>query len=627
MMQKVQRFGAAMFVPVLLFSFAGIVVALGSLFNNTTIFGALANPNTFWYGMWDTLSQGGWTVFNQEGILFTVGLPIGLANKARGRAAMESVITYLTWNYFIGAMLTHWGGAFGIKNFANIQIVANSTNHGLTEIAGIKTLDTSIVGALVVALIVVWLHNKYFDKKLPDWLGTFQGSVYVYFLGFFAMIPLALLTCWGWPKVQSGITSMQHFIVNSGVIGVWIFEFLNRVLIPTGLHHLVYIPFQLADAVVPGGLQPYWLKHLTYYASSTRPMSQIAPQEGFMLYGNEKVFLVPFICLAFYNTAKKSKKKQTSALLIPAALTSVFAGITEPIDFTYLFAAPVLWVIYSVMSATMNTLMYVFGLRGYMSDGAIGIASMNWIPLWQHHWPMYIMQFAVGIVCGIITYFIFRFMIVKNNYLTPGREADNEDVKLINKKEYKQKMAAKEAGKDASDPYIARATAYLDLLGGASNISELSSCATRLRVTVNDPDKVAPDSQFRANKAVNVVHHGKAIQVIVGLDVPQVLDEMTQLMNKQGNSQAKVSNEQDNPYIERATGYVDLLGGESNIENIISCATRVRVHVVDLDKVASDAEFKKYDAKQIDRKKDDKEVDIVVGLDADQIVDNMKSLL
>lgn len=626
MMQKIQRFGAAMFVPVMLFSFAGIVVALGSLFNNPTLFGSIANPGTPWNSVWDTISAGGWTVFNQEGILFTVGLPIGLANKARGRAAMESVITYLTFNYFVGAMLTHWGAAFGIPNFDKIQIVANSTNSGLTNIAGIKTLDTSILGALVVALIVVWLHNKYFDKKLPDWLGTFQGSTYVYFLGFFAMIPLALLTCWGWPKVQNGITDMQHFIVNSGAIGIWVFEFLNRVLIPTGLHHLVYIPFQLGPAVVAGGLQPYWLKHLAEYAASTRPMAQLAPQEGFMLYGNEKVFLVPFICLAFYNTAKKSKKKQTSALMIPAALTSVLAGITEPIDFTYLFAAPVLWIIYSVMSATMNTIMYALGLRGYMSDGAIGIASMNWLPLWENHWKMYVMQFIVGIVCGIITYLIFRIMIVKFNYITPGREADDEDVKLINKKEYKQKMAAKDAGKDANDPYIARATAYLELLGGASNIEELSSCATRLRVTVADPDKVAPDSQFKANKAVNVVHHGKAIQVIVGLDVPQVLDEINDLMKKSG-SEAQVSNDQDNPYIERATGYLDLLGGEENINDLIACSTRVRAHVVDMSKVAKDVDFKKYEAKEVQRHDNDKEVDIVVGLDADQIVDNMKSLM
>lgn len=313
-------------------------------------------------------------------------------------------------------------------------------------------------------------------------------------------------------------------------------------------------------------------------------------------------------------------------MLIPAALTSVLAGITEPIDFTYLFAAPVLWVVYSVLSATMNTVMWAFGLRGFMSDGAIGIASMNWIPLWPNHWKTYVMEFIVGIIFGIITYFVFKIMIEKFNYITPGREADDQDVHLLSKKEYKAKKAAEAAGKDANDPYIERATAYLELLGGPSNITELSSCATRLRVSVADPNKVASDAAFKANKAVNVVHHGKAIQVIVGLDVPQVLDEMNTLMQQQGGD-AKVSTEQDNPYIERATGIVDLLGGDSNIQDVIACSTRVRTHVVDPKKVAPDSEFKKIADSYEVQHKDNNEVDIVVGLDADQVVDQMKQLL
>ena len=625
MMQKLQRFGAAMFVPVLLFSFAGIVVAIGSLCNNATLFGSLANPNTTWYAIWDTISAGGWTVFNQEGILFVVGLPIGLANGSRGRAALEALVTYLTFNYFIGAMLSHWGAFFGVPNFNNIQIQANSTNHGLTEIAGIKTLDTSIVFSLIVAGIVIYLHNHYFDKKLPEWLGTFQGSTYVYVLGFFAMIPLAFLTCLIWPKVQLGITGMQHFIVNSGFIGIWIYTFLNRFLIPTGLHHLLYIPFQFGPAVVEGGLQPYWLKHLSEYAASTRPLSQLAPMEGFQIYGNEKIFLVPFICWAFYKTAKKNKKKQTSALLIPAALTSVFAGVTEPIDFTYLFAAPVLWVVYSILSATMNTVMWAFGLRGFMSDGAIGIASMNWIPLWQHHWQTYVMEFIVGIIFGIITYFIFKIMIEKFNYVTPGREADDQDVKLMNKKEYKAAMAAREkaakdAGVDSNDPYVQRAQAYLELLGGPSNIAELSSCATRLRVTVKDESKVGPDSQFKANKAVSVVHHGKALQVIVGLDVAQVLERMQTLIANSG-SDATVTTEED-PDVEQAVGFIDLLGGKPNIKSLSSDGNTIKVQVADASKVGDVDHFKQLNAEGMNKNND--EIDIIVGPNAATIVEKMK---
>lgn len=524
-----------MFVPVLLFSFAGIVVAIGSLFTNQAVFGSLASPGTLWSSIWDTITAGGWTVFKQESLLFVVGLPIGLANKSKGRAAMEALITYMTYNYFVGAILSHWGANFGIPNFDKIQLVENSTNHGLTEIAGIKTLDTSMIGALVVAGIVIWLHNHYFDKKLPEWLGTFQGSTYVYILGFFTMIPLAFVTCWGWPKVQLGISGMQHFIVNSGVIGVWIYNFLNRVLVPTGLHHLVYIPFQYGPAVVAGGLQPYWLKHLSQFALSTQPLKQLAPEMGFQLWGNEKIFLAPVICLAFYVTAKKSKKKQTSALLIPAALTSFFAGITEPIDFTYLFAAPALWIVYSILAATMNTVMFSFGVVGNFIFGSIDMAAENWIPLWANHWQTYMVQFAVGIIFAFLTFFVFKLMIERFDYVTPGREEDSEDVHLLDKSEYQAKKAipkfeTSNGQSSGNDPYIDRATAFLDLLGGQENIAELTSCATRLRVSVKDPDKLATDAQFKEAKAINVVHHGKAIQVIVGLDVAQVLEAMQELI-------------------------------------------------------------------------------------------------
>ncbi|MCD5537726.1 alpha-glucoside-specific PTS transporter subunit IIBC [Lactobacillus delbrueckii] len=627
MMQKLQKFGAAMFVPVLLFSFAGIVVALTSLFNNPLIFGSLANTNTFWYGLWDTVQQGGWTVFNQVDMLFVVGLPIGLAKKAHGRAAMEAIVTYWTFNYFIAGFLTHWGAFFGLKDYVNTQIVANSANNGLTMIAGIKTLDTSIVGSLVIAGIVVWLHNRYFDKKLPDFLGTFQGSAFVVILGFVAMFPVAFLTCLIWPRVQMGIIGLQEFMASSGLIGVWIFNFLNRVLIPTGLHHLVYIPFQYGPAVVAGGLQPWWLKHLTEFAESTKSLKSLAPNMGFMLYGNEKVFLVPAICLAFYHTAKKGKKKQTSALLLPAALTSFLAGITEPVDFTYLFAAPILWVVYSVLAATMNTTMYIFGVVGQMTDGAIGIASMNWLPLWANHWHTYMAQFIIGLIYAVIIYFIFRFMIVKFNYATPGREADDQEVKLMNKKQYKEAKAAEQAaeaaGQNSSDPYIARATAYTTLLGGPENIAEITSCATRLRVTVKDPDKVGADAAFRKNQAVGVVRHSSAIQIIVGLDVAQVLERIEDIIADSGNTVAKTEADPDE---EKATGYLDLLGGRSNIKELTSCSTRVRVHVFDTKMVAGEADFKKFGASAVERR-DDQEIDIVVGLEAERVVDKMKEIM
>ncbi|BDZ32310.1 alpha-glucoside-specific PTS transporter subunit IIBC [Lactiplantibacillus sp. WILCCON 0030] len=587
MMQKLQKFGAAMFVPVLLFSFAGLIVAFGSLFTNAAIFPSLAKNTTTWYGIWYTIEEGGWTIFRQVPLLFVVGLPIGLAKKSQGRAALESLVTYLTFNYFVAAILSIWGPTFGVNHYAR-EISANSTNGGLTMIAGIKTLDTSIVGALVVAGIVVWLHNKYFDKKLPDWLGTFQGSSYVVILGFAAMFVLAFLTCLVWPKIQLGIAALQGFMKTSGVIGVWVYCFLQRVLIPTGLHHFIYIPFQYGPAAVAGGLEPYWLQHLSQFATSTAPIKSLAPAMGFELFGNEKVFGIPAICYAFYVTAKKSRKKQTAALLIPAGLTSIAAGITEPVEFTFLFAAPVLWVVHSLLAATLDATMFAFGIVGQFDGGLINFLSMNWIPLWANHWHTWVLQIVIGLIFSVIYFFVFKIMIQHFNYATPGREAEGEDTKLINKKEYKAKTGS------ASNPYIERAQAYLEGLGGAGNIEDMTSCATRLRVTIKDPERVASDSMFKANKAVGVVRHGKAIQVIVGLDVAQVLEKMTDLSSGpiQTDASAQPEVKELSPIQQSATLIMDSLGTDQNIENVEDIASELVVTVVNPAEVDQESVFK-----------------------------------
>lgn len=596
MMQKLQRFGAAMFTPVLLFAFGGTLTAICVLMTQPTIWGSLAGPNTQWTYVWQTIQAGAFTVFNIIPLLFVVGLPIGLAKKAQGRAAMESVVIYAAYNYFINAILTHWGSNFGYKNFDKIKIIPNGTNQGLANIIGIKTLDTSILGALVVAGITVWLHNKYFDKKLPDWLGTFQGSTYIVILGTFAVLPLALLTCMFWPKVQLGIYNLQYFVKDSGIFGIWIYSFLERFLIPTGLHHFIYLPFAYGPAAVNGGIHPWWFAHLSQLAASTKPMAKIAPYSGFTMYGNDKVFGVLGVCLSFYATARPEKKKQTLALLIPAGLTALLAGITEPIEFTFLFAAPGLWLVYSILCATMDAVMVAFGVVGDFGGGLIGFLSTVWLPLWKNHWITWVTQIAIGLIFTAIIFFVFVFLIKKRNYMTPGREADSEETKLMNKKEYKAaKIAEQEVNEkivDDSNPYMARAQAFLKDLGGKSNIDDITSCATRLRVSVKDDKSIAPDSKFMADKAINVVHNGKALQVIVGLDVPQVMDSIQELM---GESQNTV--ETNNISDKNADGalLIDSLGMEANVVSFTATANELKVIVKNPAEVDSAEDLRQLD--------------------------------
>ena len=291
MLKKIQRFGGAMMTPVLFFAFTGLVVGITSVLKNPQIVGSIADPSTNWFKFWQLIEEGGWTVFRQMPLLFAIALPIGLAKKANARACMETFVIYC-------AFLT-------LLNFGVDMTQDPGGTSGLSMIAGIKTLDTNLFGAIIIAAIAVYIHDKFFDKKLPDFLGVFQGSVLVYIVGFVVMIPCALVTVLVWPKVQLGITHLQGLLVASGAFGVWIYTFLERILIPTGLHHFVYTPFVFGPAVVEGGIQTYWIQHIQEFAASTQPLKQIFPAGGFALHGNSKIFGAMGIALAMYATAKK----------------------------------------------------------------------------------------------------------------------------------------------------------------------------------------------------------------------------------------------------------------------------------------------------------------------------------
>lgn len=543
-MQKVQRFGGAMFTPVLMFGVFGILVAVSILCKNTLIFGSLADQGTGWYNFWYIIEQGAWTVFNQLSLLFVIGLPIGLAKKNNARACMEAFLIYIIFNYFVQAMLTIWGPSFGV-DFSK-EAVAGS---GLAMIANIKTLDTGMVGSILIASIAVYLHNKLFDVNLPDYLGIFKGSSLVVLAGFGLMLPIAYLFCLIWPQVQMGISSLQGFLTGAGVFGVWLYTFLERILIPTGLHHFIYIPFIFGPAVVDGGIQTYWLQHIQEFAASNKPLIELFPQGGFALHGMSKVFGCPGIALAIYFTAKPERRKKIASLLIPAAITAVVCGITEPLEFTFLFIAPVLFLIHALLAGTISATMYFFGVTGNFGGGLLDCALLqNWIPLFHNHYMTYVVQIVIGLCFTFIWFVVFRFLIIKLDLKTPGRGDDEED-KLYTKAEYKAKVAGDERDR--------KAEAFLQALGGKENIVDVTNCATRLRVTVKDDSLVKGTNTFMAAGAHGLVHNGCAIQVIVGLSVPQIRERFEALLqaNDKATDEVLVSNTEKSPALRAfATG-------------------------------------------------------------------------
>lgn len=516
MMKKVQRFGGAMLSPVMLFSFSGIVVGLAILFQNQEIIGSLAQEGTLWWKVWNVIAAGGWTVFFQLPLLFVVGLPIGLAKKHSGRAAMEALVTYLTFNYFINAILTYWPTTFGVDITQDV-----GGTSGLAMIAGIKTLDTGMIGALMISGITVYLHNRYFDKQLPEVLAIFSGSVYVVMLSFFVMLPVALLTVLIWPQIQEGIRSMQGFFISSGNLGVWVYSFLEKILIPTGLHHFIYSPFAYDNAVVQGGMAAYWASHIGDFQTSAQSLKEMYPMGGFALSGMSKVFGSIGLSLAIIKNAKPEKRKIVIGLMVPAALTAILTGITEPIEFTFLFLAPMLFVVHALLSATIATVAYTFGVVGDFGGGLIKFITVNWLPLWKFHSNTYIAQIIIGITFAVLWYLLFSYLIKKFDLKTPGRD-DSED-QLYSQKDYVAKKETSKEGHTATSKPLNLATSFLDLVGGKENIIDVTNCATRLRLTVKDPGKVASIQQFQLNGAHGLVNDGKgAVQIIVGLTVPMV---------------------------------------------------------------------------------------------------------
>ena len=519
--EGMQRFGAAMFVPVLLFSFSGLLVGLTIVFKDPNIVGSIANPDSFFYKILVILEEGAWTIFRNMPLFFCLGIPIGLSKTAPERAVLATFICYLSFNYFIAAILGFWGPNFGVDFNQAVGGVS-----GLTLIAGIKTLDTSILGGILVGGIVTAIHNRYYELQLPDYLGVFQGTSLVHLIGFFAMFALAFTTCWIWPPIQRGIEAMQGFLASSGAIGVWIFTFLERILIPTGLHHFIYGPFAFGPAVVENGIVVAWFENVNTFVNSGLPLKEVFPEGGFALHGNSKVFGSVGIALALYTTAKPENKKKIAALLIPATLTAIIVGITEPLEFTFLFIAPVLFLIHSLLAATLAMCLYMAGIVGNQGAGLLELITANWIFTFKNYPELVFLHIIIGLSFTVIWFVVFRFIILKQDLKTPGREDNAETIKLYTKEDVESKK------KGSNSTFADQAIAFLSALGGAENIDSITNCATRLRVMVKNPNIVQSPNIFKEAKAHGIMKEGHSVQVIVGLSVPQVRSKFEELLKK-----------------------------------------------------------------------------------------------
>lgn len=528
MLQKIQRFGGAMFAPAMLFSISGLMVGVSALATSADIVGDLAVYGTPWYVFWTIIQRGSWTVFKRLPLLFAVALPIGLAQKQPARCCLEALVAYFAYCFFLSEIIKLSGDNLGLKYPSSLTSAS-----GITIIDGIKTLDTGIIGPLAVSATVVSIHDRFYDVKVPDWLGTFSGSSLVYLISFFAVFALAAISAAIVPSVYAVTETLRHALAGVGPFGVGIFVLLERALEPMGLHHLLYMPIYYDNLVINDGIYATWSSLLPILSHSTRPLNELAPWAGFTATGWVKLFGLPAIAAAFYSTAKPERRAGLRAILVPAIIASVVCGVTEPLEFLFMFTHPGLFFLYAVLSSCLATTMNLFGIVGIFSGGLMEMAAFNFIPLMRTHAGSYLLALGIGLAFSLIFFVSFRALILIYDLKTPGREdhvANRAAIDHLTGSGFAKEQSPNDEVNSRSDQDHVLAERVIQLLGGVGNIVGATNCATRLRVEVADPSIVADNAAFVAAGAKGLIITGKTAQVIIGISVPRVKEHFDQIM-------------------------------------------------------------------------------------------------
>lgn len=514
-----QRVGRSFMLPIALLPVAGLLLGVGGSFTNETMLNAyglmgIMGPGTFLYALFTVMKDAGDIVFANLPILFAMGVAIGMARREKEVAALSAAVAFLIMHASIGAMIEINGGA------------ENLLAGGAVQVTGITSLQMGVFGGIIVGLGVAALHNRFYQIELPQVLSFFGGTRFIPIISALVYTFVGILMFYVWPPIQSVIYSIGNIVLNSGYMGTWIYGTMERALIPFGLHHVFYLPFWqtgVGGAMEVGGKMIEGAQNIFFAQLADPTVEQFSVSATRFMAGKFPlmIFGLPGAALAMYRTAKKEKKEAVQGLLLSAALTSMITGITEPLEFTFLFVAPLLYVIHCVFAGLAYVLMHIFnvGVGMTFSGGLIdlflfgimqGNAKTNWI------WTV-----IVGIGYFVVYYFVFSSLIRRLDLKTPGRE-DSEEVKLY----HREDMEKKKNGQTQTDSVDHGVSEKIcEGLGGKENIVDVDCCATRLRCTVAQADKVNKDL-LRVTGASGVIQKGDGVQVVYGPRVTVIKSQL-----------------------------------------------------------------------------------------------------
>lgn len=538
-----QRIGRSFMLPIAILPVAGLLLGIGSSFTNATTIETygltkILGDGTILHYLLMIMNKVGSAVFDNLPLIFAVGVAIGMAKKEKEVSALSAVIAYFVMNTAINAMLINNG-----LILENGEIAESVLEGTITSVCGIQSLQMGVFGGIIVGLGVAALHNRFYRIQLPSALSFFGGTRFVPIISTIVYMFVGILMYFVWPAVQNGIFALGGLVTGSGYAGTLIFGLIKRALIPFGLHHVFYMPFwqtavggtmEVAGQMVQGGQNIFFAQladsaNIAHFsADATRYFSG---EFIFMIFG------LPGAALAMYQCAKPEKKKAAGGLLLSAALACMATGITEPLEFSFLFVAPALFAVQVILAGSAYMIAHMLNVAvgltfsgGFLDFFLFGILQGNEKTSWLRVIP-------VGIIYFFLYYFIFKFMIRKFDFKTPGREEDDVETKLYTKADVNARKAA--AGEvqtsDSEDPVSEAITRGL---GGKKNISDVDCCATRLRCTIHDASRVN-DSILKATGASGVVHKGNGVQVIYGPNVTVIKSNLEDYLEKAPDTYAE----------------------------------------------------------------------------------------
>ena len=544
-----QRVGRSFMLPIAILPVAGLLLGIGSSFTNETTIATYGLQNilesgTLLNSLLLIMNKVGSAVFDNLPLIFAVGVAIGMAKKEKEVAALSALIAYFVMNVAVSAMLL-------INNeiTADGQIAADVLEGTITSVCGILSLQMGVFGGIIVGLGVAALHNRFHKIVLPNALSFFGGSRFVPIISTIVYMFVGILMYFVWPVVQNGIYALGGLVTGSGYVGTLIFGIVKRALIPFGLHHVFYMPFwqtavggtmEIAGQIVQGGQNIFFAQladsvNVAHFsADATRYFSG---EFIFMIFG------LPGAALAMYRCAKPEKKKAAGGLLLSAALACMFTGITEPLEFSFLFVAPALFVVQVILAGAAYMIAHMLNIAvgltfsgGFLDLFLFGILQGNAKTSWLRIIP-------VGIIYFILYYVIFTFMIKKFDFKIPGREDDDTETKLYTKADVN---ARKEVGNTAGAAVTTSSDPVSELitrgLGGKKNILDVDCCATRLRVTVAEPERVR-DELLKQTDSRGIVKKGQGVQVIYGPHVTVIKAKLEEYLETAPNEFAEDAQE------------------------------------------------------------------------------------